>query len=301
MFKEKIEQEFYNRLKTNEKMQKYTSFKIGGPAEYFIEINDEQELVKILQICREEKINYYIIGNGTNILVKDNGIKGLVIKNNIKYINEEKIDSDESIFEVGSGVLLGEFCKNVAELGYGYIDKLYGIPGSIGGAIKMNAGAYGLEMKDIVYSTKYLDENLNICEINNEKQNFEYRHSIFSDNQYIILSTKIKLKKINKDEQLENMKNIMNQRITNQPLNYPSAGSTFKRGTDYITSKLLDELGLKGLTEGGAQLSEKHAGFVINKNNAKAEDVIKLIKKITSIVKEKANKDIELEIIIIGE
>ena len=176
-----------------------------------------------------------------------------------------------------------------------------GIPGSIGGAIRMNAGAHGGEMKDIVSETKCMDMNGNIKILSNEEQKFEYRNSIFSSNQYIILSTKLKLKKGIYKEIKAKMDEYGEWRKEHQPLEYPSAGSTFKRGTDFITAKLIDECGLKGYNIGNAEVSTKHAGFVVNKGNAKAKDILNLVKYISEKVYEKSGKKIELEVQVIGE
>lgn len=285
----------------NESMKKHTSFKIGGNAEVFVKAKEVNQIEKIQKICKKNNIPLTIIGNGSNILVNDEGIKGIVLKIcidycNIEYLNEEQI----AIVTVGSGVLLGKLAYELLNKSITGFEFAAGIPGTIGGAVRMNAGAYGTEFKDIVIETTALDKNGNIVILKNEDQQFEYRNSIFKNKEYIILSTKMKLKKIeNQNEIKEKMDEFKSMRMEKQPLEYPSAGSTFKRGNDFITAKLIDECGLKGYKVGGAQVSTKHAGFIVNVDNATAKDVLQLVKIVKEKVFEKFEKNIELEIELI--
>lgn len=294
----------------NHELKKYTSFKIGGKGKIFIEITDVDNLIKIMKYIKENDIKYFILGSGTNIVFPSSGFNGIVIKINIDSIevlkekdyekhNIKSYNSEDIYVKAGAGLKLSEMIKTLAEDGIGDLANIYGIPGSVGGAIKMNAGAFGTEIKDILYSAIFLDDNLDICEYGNEKLNLDYRKSIFKDEKHIILYGIFKLKKVNKEKHIEEMQSIMQRRIDKQPLDYPSAGSTFKRGDGFITSMLLDNLGLKGFKVGGAMVSTKHAGFVINYDNATSDDVKNIVEEIKKIVKEKENKNLETEIIFV--
>ena len=280
-------------IKLNEKMDKHTSFKIGGPADIFIKAVSIDDIKSVLKVVNETKIPLFVIGNGSNILVKDNGIRGIVLK--------IKKENDSAIVRVQSGMRLGFLAQKLAQKEISGFEELSGIPGTIGGAIKMNAGAHGKEIKDIVLKTKYMDFNGNIFEINNLQHEFKYRNSIFSSNKFIILETTLKLNNGKKEEIQGKIKEYSKYRKEKQPIEYPSAGSTFKRGEDFITAKLIDECDLKGYKIGGAEVSKKHAGFIINKDNATAKDIIDLITYVKEKVYEKFKKKIDLEIEIIGE
>ena len=286
------------RISLNEPMSKHTSFKIGGNAKILVNIVSVFELQEILKILKKENIRIIIIGNGSNILVSDKGIDGIVLKIEIKKFEIQKIDSKYRI-TLGAGCKLGEISYKLADKNISGFEFASGIPGTIGGAIRMNAGAYGSEMKDIVNSITYIDRNGQISKINNKEAKFEYRNSIFSKKDYIIIETEIELESGKKEEIIEKIKEYQKNRIEKQPIEYPSAGSVFKRGDGFITAKLIDECGLKGYQIGGAQISEKHAGFIINKGNAKAKDVEDLIKYIKKQVLEKFGVEIETEIEII--
>ena len=286
------------RIHLNESMSKHTSFKIGGNAKILVNIVSVFELQEILKILKKENIRIIIIGNGSNILVSDKGIDGIVLKIEIKKFEIQKIDSKYRI-TLGAGCKLGEISYKLADKNISGFEFASGIPGTIGGAIRMNAGAYGSEMKDIVNSITYIDRNGQISKINNKEAKFEYRNSIFSKKDYIIIETEIELESGKKEEIIEKIKEYQKNRIEKQPIEYPSAGSVFKRGDGFITAKLIDECGLKGYQIGGAQISEKHAGFIINKGNAKAKDVEDLIKYIKKQVLEKFGVEIETEIEII--
>ena len=285
-----------NQVFIDEPMKKHTSFKIGGVADIFIKVKSVQELQYIIEVAKKENILVTIIGNGSNLLVKDNGIRGIVI-----MLNMDKIEIEDTIVTVEAGVKLGFLAQKLLKEELTGFEFAAGIPGSIGGAVRMNAGAYGGEMKDIIVETKCLTPSGEIVTLSNEEQEFSYRHSIFMENRYIVLETKIKLQKGNKDEIKAKMDDYAQQRKEKQPISLPSAGSTFKRGTDFVTAKVIDECGLKGFSIGDAQVSTKHAGFVINNGNATAEDVLRLIEHVQKVVLEKKGKKIELEIEVLGE
>ena len=235
------------------------------------------------------------MGNGSNILFKDEEFNGVVLK-----IELDTLKIEENIITAEAGVKNAILGRKAVDNNLQGFEFAAGIPGTIGGAIRMNAGAYGGEIKDIVQDVEYLDyEDLKIKKITNKECNFEYRHSVFCENKNIILSATFKLENGIKEEIANRMNEFAKSRKEKQPLEYPSAGSTFKRGTDFITAKLIDECGLKGYQIGGAQVSEKHAGFIINKENATAKDIIDLVEYVKKTVKEKTGKSIDLEVEII--
>ena len=271
-----------------EPMNKHTSFKIGGNAEIFIKAYSLEEIKSVLKISKENNVPLFVIGNGTNLLVKDEGFKGIILQ-----IKLEDINIDGTRVTVQSGVKNAVLAKKLLDNSLTGFEFAAGIPGTIGGAIKMNAGAYGSEMKDIVQEVTYLDYYGNVYTISNTECEFSYRHSRFFEEKGIILSTKLNLKRGHKEEIQQKMDELAKQRKEKQPLEYPNAGSTFKRGEGYITAKLIDECGLKGYNINGAEVSIKHANFIINVGNAKGEDIKKLILEIKEQVKEKY--DIELK------
>lgn len=325
------------RIFYEEPMKDHTSFKVGGPAEVFIKVENEQELQEIQAFANNEKIPIVIIGNGSNILVTDKGVRGIVVKIDIKKLeiqdneqadgqnqNKEQINqknsnqSNESNAQmnaqnnelngnttkkitVGAGNKLIELAYTLAKQDIAGLEELSGIPGTIGGAIRMNAGAHGKEMKDVIESVKVMDENGNIKILHNLDLQFEYRNSIFSKTKDIILEATMILPIGKKQEIQQKIKEYADLRKAKQPLEYPSAGSTFKRGNNFITAKLIDEAGLKGYQIGGAAISEKHAGFIVNEGNATAKDILELIEYAQEKVYEKAGEKIELEVEILGE
>lgn len=290
-----------SEIRKDESMKKHTSFKIGGNADVFIKISILDDLKNIIKYANDNNIKLTIIGNGSNILVKDSGIRGIVVKLDFKKINIKKVEN-KAIVTVGAGVSLGFLAQKLLSDSIGGFEFASGIPGTIGGAIRMNAGAYGGEFKDIVAKTKCIDKLGNIIELNNEEQNFSYRSSIFKNNELIIIESELELEiKQNNQEIQQKMNENKDSRKLKQPINMPSAGSTFKRGEDFITAKLIDDCGLKGFSIGGAQVSNIHAGFIVNKGNATAKDVLDLVKYIKKEVYERFKKKIELEIEIIGE
>lgn len=284
-----------------EPMKKHTSFKIGGIADIYIKVEEVEDIKQILKYAKQNSIELTIIGNGSNILVLDKGIRGITLE---VCLNKQEFEEKEDgmIVTCGAGVKLTALaveCKNKSLTGFEFA---YGIPGSIGGAIRMNAGAHGREMKDVSISTTYIDFDGNIKTLKNKEQQFSYRESIFSKNNIgIILEAKLKFDFGDTNQISKKMQEYSTYRKEKQPISYPSAGSTFKRGEDYITAKLIDECGLKGYKIGGASISNIHAGFVINENNATASDVLELVKYTKQKVYEKFGKNIDLEIEIIGE
>ena len=284
----------------NEDMKKHTTFKIGGPAECFIKIKTKEELKEILVFERENKIPITILGNGSNILVLDGGIKGITLTIQIEYLDIKQDDEKYQVC-VGGGYKLAKLAQVFLKNEISGFEELSGIPGTIGGAVSMNAGAHGREMKDIVEKIKCVDINGNEKEFLNEEAGFGYRKSIFKGNSYIVTEVVLNLQKGKQEEIKEKMDEYAKYRKEKQPIEYPSAGSTFKRGKDYITAKLIDEAGLKGYSIGGAVVSTKHSGFVINKGNATAKDVLDLVKYIKDTIEEKFDKKIELEIEVVGE
>lgn len=302
IFKELCEIIEEQRVFRNEPMSKHTTFRIGGNADLYVKILSTIELQAVLEIAKKHNISIYIIGNGSNLLVKDNGIRGIVIQ--IGMENYTITSTEEGIIvKAEAGVKLAMLAQKLLQNEVEGFEFASGIPGTIGGAVKMNAGAYGSEMCNIIETTRYIDlKDGKIKELTNEEQKFEYRKSIFSNNKkYIILETTLKLKKGNVEKIKEKMQEYAKMRKEKQPINYPSAGSTFKRGNNYITAQLIDECGLKGYSIGGAQVSNLHAGFLINKGNSTANDVLKLVEYVKQKVYEKFGIKIELEMEIVGE
>lgn len=284
----------------DEPMAKHTSFKIGGPADVFIKVDNIEELKEILDLSKKNQIPLTIIGNGSNLLVTDKGIRGITAKLNLKDI-EIKKENNKQIIKVEAGVPVGLLAQKLLKEEITGFEELSGIPGTIGGAVIMNAGAHGKELKDILKKVTAMDYNGNIHEFTNEECLFSYRNSRFQKEKYIILQATLELEKGNSTEIKEKMDEYMQFRKEKQPIEYPNAGSTFKRGEDFVTAKLIDEAGLKGYKVGGAQVSEKHAGFIVNVDNATAKDVIELTDYIKEKIEEKFGKKINLEIQIIGE
>ncbi len=282
----------------NAPMKKYTSFKCGGNASLLITPDSVDSLQQIISFCHSKNVKPLIIGNGSNLLITDNGIENVVIKIGSKMSKMELVDETTICCEAGAS--LKSLCMFALENSLSGLEFAYGIPGTLGGAVYMNAGAYGGEMKDVLFSCKHIDSNGNIGELSRDELNLRYRGSAYTDNGFTVISAIMKLKKAEKNEIKVAMDDKLQRRKDKQPLEYPSAGSTFKRPEGYFAGALIHEAGLKGYTVGGAQVSEKHAGFVINKNNATATDVITLIKDVQKIVFEKHGVMLETEVKIIG-
>ena len=286
-------------VKKDEPMSKHTSFKVGGKADYFVEIDNNQEnILNILKLAKENNVKITIVGNGTNILVSDDGIRGIVLK--IKPSTTYNIYDD--YIEVSAGTAnayLANVTLNNEMTGFEFAA---GIPGTIGGAIVMNAGAFGGEIKNVLYEASGIDINTSKnFTYTNEDCKLGYRTSIFQKkSNLIITSAKIKYSQGKKEEIASCMNEYRERRLNSQPLDMPSAGSTFKRGDGFITAKLIDEAGLKGYSIGGAMVSKKHAGFIVNTGNATAKDIKDLIKYVQDEVYKKFNVKIEPEVKFIG-
>jgi UDP-N-acetylmuramate dehydrogenase len=285
------------KLYLNEPMKRHTSFKIGGPADLLVVPNNRKELLEIISLLKGEKIPFFILGNGTNLLVSEKGIRGVVIK--LSSLRNVIVESNRIIAEAGAPL---SYIANVAlvhELaGFEFAS---GIPGTLGGAIVMNAGAYGPEMKDVVEKVEVLDGEGSILILSNEEMKFSYRHSIIQEKDWIVLRGWLSLTKGKYEDIKSKMEELNAKRRERQPLEYPSAGSTFKRPPGYYAGKLIEEAGLKGYSIGGAKVSEKHSGFIINTGNATFYDVLNLIEHIQKVVKEKFGVELVPEIKIIGE
>ncbi len=282
----------------DEPMSLHTSFRIGGKTDCFCEVNTVESLRKIIACCREENTDYFVIGLGSNLLVSDDGLDGIVIKLGGDF--EEITLEDDCTIRCGAGVSLAKMCLFAKNKALGGAEFAWGIPGSVGGAVYMNAGAYGGEIKDIVVSSRYLDENGNIGEITGDQHDFSYRHSFYSEKKYTILDVCVKLSPKSKNEIFYLMQDTMDKRKKKQPLNRPSAGSVFKRPEGYYAAALIEDCGLKGVSVGDAQVSEKHSGFIVNNGRAKAEDVKSLIRKVQDVVKDKTGVELECEVRFVG-
>ena len=280
-------------------MKKYTSFKCGGNASVLIIPDSVESLNKIVEFSYSKNVKPMIVGNGSNLLVTDNGINGIVIKIGSK-LSEIRL-LDETTIYCEAGASLKSLCMFALENSLSGLEFAYGIPGTLGGAVYMNAGAYGGEMKDVLYSVNHIDENGNEGTLSKENLDLGYRYSAYTKNGFVITSAILKLTKADKKDIKEAMDDKLGRRKDKQPLEYPSAGSTFKRPAGYFAGALIEDCGLKGYTVGGAQVSEKHAGFVINKGGATSTDVITLIKDVQKIVFEKHGVMLETEVKIVGE
>ena len=290
-----------DRILYGEPMGKYTSFKIGGPAECLIKIKSTEELKKVLELASKNNIPITVIGNGSNVLVLDEGISGITLMIKIEGVSFQTLDDEKFIVKVGAGEKIAKVGRMFLNNSFTGFEEISGIPGSMGGAVRMNAGAHGREMKDIVKKVTCMDYDGNEKIFSNQDMKFEYRRSILKEEKYIVTEVEIELEKGNSEEIKAKMDEYAKFRKEKQPIEYPSAGSTFKRGEDFITAKLIDEAGLKGYSVGDAQVSDKHAGFVINKGNATAKDVLELVNKVKEEVYKKFQKKIELEVEIIGK
>lgn len=287
-----------NNIKIDEPMKKHISFRVGGPADILVKPNTEEELSALVKLIKKENIPYLIIGNGSNLLVKDGGIRGVVIELSDNFNNFE---IHGNLINVQSGALLSIVGKAALREELKGFEFASGIPGTLGGALAMNAGAYGGEMKHIVKSVRLMDMDGNIHDFTNEEMEFDYRKSILSRENYVVLSAVIELEKGNYDEIKEKMADFTQRRVTKQPLSLPSAGSTFKRPPGHFAGKLIEDSGLRGLTLRGAQVSEKHCGFVVNLGNATAKDLLDLMYVVKSTVNAKFGVMLEEEVKILGE
>lgn len=280
----------------DESLKKHTTFKVGGNAEFIAMPENKIQAAKLLKFVKDNGIKYYIIGRGSNVIFRDNGFKGVIIKTanmqDIEYI-------DETTVYAAAGVPMNVLCKSLQEHSLKGLEFCYGIPGNVGGGLFMNAGAYGGEISNAVYQVEYIDENCEIKTIDVSDCDFAYRHSVFQGKNWFITGCTFKLKKGDKAEILSFMEDIMQRRIDKQPLDKPSAGSSFKRPVGYFAAALIEQCGLKGCTVGGAQVSEKHSGFIINTGSATCKDIVELAEYVENIVFEKTGVKIEKEMIIV--
>lgn len=286
------------RVFTGEAMSRHTTFKIGGPADYFLMPDKDTDVGRIVKICKESAIPYFILGNGSNLLVGDGGYRGAVIQ---IYKNMSAVTVEGTEITVQAGALLSSVAaaaKNAALTGFEFAG---GIPGTMGGAVVMNAGAYGGEMKDVLTEITVMDEEGEIVTLPADKLELGYRTSIIKTAGYIVLEAKLQLKEGNPEVIRETMKDLTIRRTTKQPLEYPSAGSTFKRPEGYFAGKLIMDAGLRGYSVGDAQVSEKHCGFVVNKGESTAADVLTLIKDVQETVLKQFGVKLEPEVKMIGE
>ena len=282
----------------DEPMKKHTTFRIGGPADYFLMPDKDTDVGCIVKICKESAIPYFILGNGSNLLVGDGGYRGAVIQ---IYKNMSAVTVEGTEITVQAGALLSSVAaaaKNAALTGFEFAG---GIPGTMGGAVVMNAGAYGGEMKDVLTEVTVMDEEGEIVTLPADKLELGYRTSIIKTAGYIVLEAKLQLKEGNPEVIRETMKDLTIRRTTKQPLEYPSAGSTFKRPEGYFAGKLIMDSGLAGYQVGGAQVSEKHCGFVINAGGATARDVRTLMDNVRDIVYKKYGVTLEPEVKFLGD
>lgn len=281
----------------NADMRKYTTFRIGGPCKLLLEPNSVDALSDILKACKAEGIKPIVLGNGSNVLIRDEGIDGVVIVMGDEFSKIEY--AGNNLVKAQAGAKLINLCRFALEYSLGGLEFAFGIPGTVGGAAFMNAGAYGGEMKDVVWVVNHMDLDGNKGSFQGSQLDFSYRHSAYVDSDLIITSVIFHLEADNADAIKNHMDDVHVKRKAKQPLDYPSAGSTFKRPEGYFAAALIDECGLKGYTVGGAQVSEKHAGFVINIGDATSADVLKLMSDVQTKVKEEKGVDLEPEVRII--
>ena len=277
-------------------LSEYITFRFGGPCRALVSVNSAESAAELISYLNKNGIKYGILGRGSNIIAADEGFDGAILLFGGDFAN---IEIDGETIKCEAGALLASACVHAQQNGLSGMENLFGIPGTLGGALYMNAGAYGTEMKDIVISAEYIDENCELRTMNAEDMEFAHRNSVFSGTKKVITSVTMKLTKGDSEQIKTAMNECMAKRREKQPLEYPSAGSTFKRPEGNYASLLIDQCGLKGLTCGGAMVSEKHSGFVINKGFATCADVLELCEKIKAEVKEKTGYSLELEPVIL--
>lgn len=287
-----------DRILVQEPMKLHTTFRVGGPAALYIELESEQEFRDILTLLDTEEEDYFTVGNGSNLLISDTGYDGIILHPS-KEFSDIRVEGERLICEAGA--TLAAIARVALEHELTGFEFAAGIPGSLGGAIVMNAGAYDGEMKQVVESVRLITPKGEIVTKSCEEMDFSYRHSILKEESYIVLSVTIKLARGDKEQIKARMDELAAKRREKQPLEYPSAGSTFKRPEGYFAAKLIQDAGLRGFQVGGAQVSEKHCGFVINKENATAQDVCELMKKVQEQVQEKFGVTLEPEVIRLGD
>ena len=282
----------------NEPMRKHTTFRIGGPADFYLCPHSAKEIQKTVAICREEELPYFILGNGSNLLVSDQGYRGVVIQ---LWKNVSDILVEGCRIRAKAGASLAKIAGEALDEGLTGMEFAAGIPGTLGGAVVMNAGAYGGEMKDILQEALVMDEQGEIFTLKKEELHLGYRTSIIKEKGYIVLAAALELKPGDRKEIKEKMDELKQRRVEKQPLDMPSAGSTFKRPEGYFAGKLIMDAGLRGFSVGGAQISEKHCGFVVNTGKATANDVLTLIREVQKRVRDKFGVELETEVKFLGE
>ncbi len=302
-----MNQRFYDQLKNilseekirlDEPMEKHTTFRVGGPADYFVTPASGEELKEVIACCKKEEIPYYIIGNGSNLLVSDDGYRGAVIQ---VFKNMNRIETDGNCIRAQAGALLSGIAAKALESGLAGFEFASGIPGTLGGACVMNAGAYGGEMKDVLKQVTVLSQEGKIFSIPVQDLELGYRTSVIAKNNYIVLEAEIELRNGDIQEIKALMEELKERRVSKQPLEFPSAGSTFKRPEGYFAGKLIQDAGLRGFKVGGAQVSEKHCGFVINRDHAAAADIAELMRQVSERVYADAGVLLEPEVKRLGE
>jgi len=294
----RLQSEIAGQVRLNEPMSAHTSFHIGGPADALVIPADAEDIRKILRIAKEDQSPLAVVGNGSNLLVRDKGIRGIVLKlgNALK-----RWEQKEDIFVFESGVSLAQCCRIIAEAGYTGMEFAVGIPGSLGGAVFMNAGAYDGEMKNCVVSVQVMTRFGEIKRLDRDDLQFSYRHSALHGSDDIVLEVTLQVKKGDKAAILAKMDDFSQRRISKQPLDIPSAGSTFKRPEGRFVGQMVEESGLKGFRIGGAEVSVKHAGFIVNADHATAADVLQLIEFIQKKIMENYNVALVPEVLVLGE
>ena len=302
-----MNQSFYNKLTNiigkdsilvDEPMSRHTTFRVGGPADFFVTPKAKEEVRDVIRICKEAGMPYYIIGNGSNLLVSDAGYRGVIVQI-YKEMNEVKVEGD--LVKAQAGALLSGIAAKALAAELSGFEFASGIPGTIGGACVMNAGAYGGEMKDVLESVTVLTGEGKIIELGRNELELGYRTSVIAKKGYIVLGAVLKLERGDGEKIKTYMDELKEKRVTKQPLEYPSAGSTFKRPEGYFAGKLIEDAGLRGFQVGGAQVSEKHCGFVINRDHATAADIMELMRQVQIRVKENSGVDLEPEVKRLGD
>ena len=281
----------------NESMKKHTTFKVGGNAACVAMPDSVEKRRALIKFLNENKIRCYFLGNGSNVIFSDEGFDGVIIKTSkLNFVN---IDKKNNTAQAGAGVMMTSFSRMMRENGLGGMEFAYGIPGNIGGGCYMNAGAYGGQMADCVLSVEYIDQQGNVGTVSRRECDYSYRHSVFMENKWLITSATFQLRLKDKVSMLEYMEDIMQRRVEKQPLDMPSAGSSFKRPRGYYAAALIDECGLKGFSVGGARVSTKHAGFIVNTGSASCADIVALADEVRKTVMEKKGVQLEKEMIIV--
>ena len=302
-----MNQNFYDKLNNviakdsiliDEPMSRHTTFRVGGPADFFVTPKAKEEVRDVICICKEAGMPYYIIGNGSNLLVSDAGYRGVIVQI-YKEMNEVKVEGD--LVKAQAGALLSGIAAKALGAELSGFEFASGIPGTIGGACVMNAGAYGGEMKDVLESVTVLTGEGKIIELGRNELELGYRTSVIAKKGYIVLGAALKLERGDGEKIKTYMDELKEKRVTKQPLEYPSAGSTFKRPEGYFAGKLIEDAGLRGFQVGGAQVSEKHCGFVINRDHATAADIMELMRQVQIRVKENSGVDLEPEVKRLGD